>query len=478
MKIWNLSVGGLLVFTASALAQTPGEENVSDTTTTGLISGRVISDSGAPIPNAAVFLRGVNSTPTFVVRRTLTDREGAFRIEGLERALYIVTVSAPSYAQPLREPNALPNYYRVGDSITFTLIRGGVITGTVTTGSGEPAVGLNVRAVMVRDATGVAPRTVAAQFGERFTDDRGVYRIYGLRTGAYLVYAGGRGTYNFSPTAFDNDSPTYAPSATRDTAAEVEVTAATESHGVDIRYRGEPGRPISGSVTRLPTHLQFVNNSVTLRRLRGGVAEFASFTFANSGSQGFSFYGVPDGEYELDVQAPVSSTEAALSDPLRVSVKGADVSGIVLTPKLLSTVGGRVVLEASTSPQCQNKRRPAFEETVVNLQRSQEVDPKERRFSTAFAGTQASPDKAGEFLLRNIGSGRYNLSTRFFARYWFLRSIAVHLPGAPKGIQPIDLARAGLFVRSAERLTNLVITLAEGAGSVRGKIKVEEGNPA
>ncbi len=471
-----LAICGLLMFALGSVvvAQTQGEENTADSTSTGAISGQVISDTGAPIPNAFVLLRSVNSSPAFLIRRAVTDREGAFRLDGLDRGLYLVTVSAPSYVQPLRELNSPPIYYRVGDSITFTLVRGGVITGTITNALGEPIVGMNVRTVMVRDASGTAAKAAAPQFGERITDDRGVYRIYGLSAGDYLVSAGGRGNYSFFPGAFENDSPTYAPSATRDTAAEIEVTAGTETSAVDIRYRGEPGRFISGTVVRPTTQLQYPTHNVNLRRIRGGVAEFVGFAFTSSGGQGFSFYGVPDGEYELEVQGSVSLTEMAVSDPFRVTVKGADVSGIVLTPKLLANIAGRVVLEPSTSPQCQKKRRPSFDETVVAVQRSQESDPKERTVSTAFGGNQASPGKAGEFLLRNITPGRYKVNTNFFARYWFVKGLAL-APATTTVGQQTDLSRTGIVVKSGERLTNLRITLAEGAASVRGTIKIPEG---
>ena len=51
--------------------------------------------------------------------------------------------------------------------------------------------------------------------------------------------------FNFNP--YDFDAPTYAPSSTRDNAAEVRVTSGEETN-VDIRYRGEPGYIISGTV--------------------------------------------------------------------------------------------------------------------------------------------------------------------------------------------------------------------------------------
>src|SRR5205085_157909 len=81
-----------------------------------------------------------------------------------------------------------PNYYRVGDSVTFTLTKGGVITGTVT-GANGPLVGVSVFATRVRDATGKKIFTAIPSGFERRTDDRGVFRLYALPPGAYVLTA-------------------------------------------------------------------------------------------------------------------------------------------------------------------------------------------------------------------------------------------------------------------------------------------------
>ena len=85
------------------------------------------------------------------------------------------------------------------------------------------------------------------------TDDRGVYRMYGLLPGTYIVSAGGMTRFfgGYGTTAHDQDAPTYAPSATRDTAQEVVVRSGEEATA-DIQYRGEPGHAISGTVLGFP----------------------------------------------------------------------------------------------------------------------------------------------------------------------------------------------------------------------------------
>jgi hypothetical protein len=460
----------LVVAFASVRGQ-GGDDQSSENSSSGSISGKVLSETGAPIGDAGIFLRAIGGTSPFQFRRVLTNRDGTFRIDGLERALYFVSPSAASYA-PYRDFDIPATHYRVGDTITFTLKKGGVITGTVTTATGEPAVGIGVRAVLVREAEGETQRTSGAYFSERTTDDRGVYRIYGLTPGTYVVFAG-RSVYSNFPNAFDNQSPSYAPSGPREAAAEIDVRSGEETTGVDIKYRGEPGRSVSGTIVRPPTQLQFNTNTVSLRRVRNGVVELFGYAFANMGSQNFTFAGVPDGEYEIDAQTSVAPSEMAFSEPIKLTVKGADVSGIVLIPRPLGSIKGRVVLEPSTAPECANKRRPDFQEISVVFQKQKE-DATAKAVAPLFSGTQATPDKSGEFVARNA-SGRYSVAAKFFARYWFLRRMAIPAPSTAPKAPGTDLSRTGLAVKLGEQVNNLVVTLTEGAGSIRGSFTLAEG---
>jgi hypothetical protein len=89
-------------------------------------------------------------------------------------------------------------------------------------------------------------------------------------------------------------------------------------------------------------------------------------------------------------------------------------------------------------------------------------------------GTAGSPDPNGAFVLRNLSSGKYQFEPRFYARYWYLQSITI---GAAPAATPaksasskIDAAANWTVVKFGEHLTNLTITLAQGAASIRGKL--------
>ena len=221
---------------------TPADQGDSKEPREGSISGGLLDGSGQPIPNAAINVRKVGSTG--VGRSLGTDSDGQFRADGLSRGSYAIWAYVPGYVS---ESTNDSKYYRPGDTVTLRMIKGAVITGTVTNSTGEPVVAVRVSATRVRDADGRPARGAAAP--SRETDDLGVYRLYGLQSGTYLVAANGSSFSYSSPSAYDGDAPTYHPSTTRDAASEITVRIGDEISGIDIRYRGERGHIVSGTVS-------------------------------------------------------------------------------------------------------------------------------------------------------------------------------------------------------------------------------------
>lgn len=446
-----------------------------ETTTNGAITGRVVNDRGEPMPGATITARAIGSISSGV-RMTTSDTEGNFRFAALEPALYTVSGFTPAYVT-LPPEGDTPTYYRIGDSVRLELIKGGVITGTVTNSAGEPVAGIRVRAFRVRDVKGKAQRS---QFGsaERTTDDRGIYRLYGVLPGTYLVSAGGTTNQSYQFNPFETDVAIFSPSATRDTATEYSVRSGEETVA-DIRYRSDPGHTISGTVKVAP------NNSAAITLTSAdGIFVPASNAFQQPGMRGFALNGVPDGEYIVSAQEIYQGPSSAVvpdlsaSEGKRVTVKGADVTGIELTTKPMGVVNGMIVLEPSKAPECQGKRKPLLGEMLVEMHRHAK-DSENPSLYSAWILTTASPKPNGAFTVRNVMPARYVFSTRFFARYWYLQSISIGAPAAPAAktttVPRNDVAGTWTVVKSGEQVSNLTIKLAEGAASIRGKITVPEG---
>jgi hypothetical protein len=463
-----------------ANAQTPTPSRQTEELKSGSITGRVVNESGQPLAGATVYARLAGYT---LGTRTVTSNvEGNFQINGLDPAVYYLSANSASYVAPPFDMDTPQPVYRIGDSVRLELIKGGVITGTVTNSLNEPIVGTRVRATMIKDASGKSNKGVSFSVGERSTDDRGIYRIYGLAPGTYIVQAGGMGTFsNASPGNLD--APTFAPSSTRDTASEIQVRSGEET-AVDIRYRGEQGHLISGTVKTSSTG----GTSILLTSVGDGYMPVNN-SYQAPGSKGFTLSGVADGEYEIiaqDVilQPSMPYPDLAFSDPMHVSVKGADVTGLELIPKPLGSIGGKILLEPSKLPECQNKRQPLFNETLVTLvQSKKERDADPSAIFRVFGGT-STVDRDGTFSVKNLRAGQYSLNPRFFARYWYLKSMTLGAaPAGPATKTTIstnkDAARNWTMLKGGERVSGLTITLSEGAASIRGKVETgEDARPA
>jgi hypothetical protein len=466
----------LVMLIGVPVAQSQTDENSASATGTGKITGRVVNESGQALANVTISLRAFASRGPG--HSTTTDHEGSFVVKGLEPGAYLISAALSGYVTTPRDPDVNPTgYYRVGDTVRLELIKGGVITGTVTRPSGEPVVIVPVRAYMIRDGRG-QPARYGAAIRERTTDDRGIYRFYGLPSGTYVVAAGGGRSSSYEVNAFGTDVPTYTPSSTRDTAAEIFVRAGEETANVDIQYRGEQGHAVSGIANSAIVTDQPVGFTITLSTTFNGVSQSSYSTWQPGGGR-FSISGVADGDYEVIAQAYFPAAEWVISEPRRIKVKGADVTGVELTAKPLGSINGRVVLEESKVAECQGKRRPLFSETVVGAYHNEkEPSTGQPQFVWGLGGPTL-PDQQGGFALRNLAPGQYRFSVRPEVKYWYLKSISwpssqVAAKATPSN-RPIDAARNWTTLKPGEHLSGLIVTFAAGAASLHGQIDLAEG---
>ena len=482
MKRLSLSISCFalaLSFHAAIIhAQSPSDETNSDNSK-GAITGRVVDQNGQPLANALVTVRsyGVNAPGGTAT----TDREGNFQVGGLDPFAYMVSAALPGYVGTPRDPDANPiGFYRVGESARIELVKGGVISGSVKRANGDPVVYVLVRAYMIRDARG-QPR-YGSLTRLRQTDDRGVYRIYGLAPGAYIISAGGLGNTNgYSVDPYGGDVPTYAPSSPRDAATEVSVTSGEEVANVDIRYREEPGHTVSGSASSTVANEQPSGFNISLVSILNGASQASYTFFQQPQARGFAISGVADGEYDVIAQQYNGPGGWIISESRRIQVKGADVNGLELIVKPLASIAGSLVLEESKLPECAGKRRPLVSETVIGPWHNEKTVRKDQPQFVWSLGTPVLPDKDGNFVLRTLAPGQYRFNARPLAKYWYLKSMswpAGATAASAKGDapdRPRDAARNWTNVRMGERLTGLTITFAEGAASLRGKVEAGEG---
>lgn len=448
---------------------------------TGSISGRVLSDGGQPLADVTVYAATGAQNSSHSAN---TDADGNFRITDLTPAAYSLTARLPGYvAKPdtsfsIDFGQKESGYYYLGDNATLTMIKGGVITGKALNAAGEAIVGARVQAIRIRDANNLSTNSQENLYQPtRQTDDRGIYRFYGLAQGTYLIAVGGATPFysGYRLTAYDADAPTYYPSAaTRDTASEIAVRAGEEASGIDIRYRGERGHTVSGTILNAPAAKSgFSSINITLYHSSNGTIEATTYLF-NEIIKGFAFDGVADGEYDVAAQSNSSSEDSIgmKSLPAHVSVRGANVSGLKLALQPLGYIKGRVRFTEEPNPSppscAVNKRPPAsLTETALNARRDEKDAAKQRVPPVASSGFSALPNADGDFTIRNLEAGRYRLQVRPPNETLYVASIE---NSSPTNSLINNRRDETIALQSGERKEGSIITLGGGAAQFGGRV--------
>ena len=426
----------------------------------GSIKGRVIDGAGQPFPRIVVSIRPVNGSYK-ETREAVTDDEGSFKVDGLVAKAYIVECEASGYLEDAAEGSS--GYHLIGDSVTLRLCKGGVITGRATNESGEPLVKGQIAMHRVRDGKG-RPLRVPESWGRQDTDDRGIYRAFGLEEGSYIVMVGQVGQYE--DDELRDVSPVYYPSSTVDGAGEVVVRRGAEVSGIDIIRREMRGHAVSGKFSGAMLKGSTDEAYVKLVRTRDGFIQAGRWEgYQQNGA--FSFYGVPDGDYYVIAQDEYDEPGAA-SSPIRVKVTGHDVTGLDLKLFPFGSIIGRVFIDpaprSASAADCKQARQPTAQEIVVLALRDRN-DPKSDLTNALFGSERSSlPDENGNFVLDHLAPGEYRVAIDPVSEDLYVRSItrAGRLPE-----QRIPASR--LTIKSGDNVKDVVVSVSDGAASVRGK---------
>jgi protocatechuate 3,4-dioxygenase beta subunit len=465
------------------------ERNSARQNREGAITGRVVGPDGQPMAGARVVAIRFSERSGSQHSAIVAD-DGNFKLAGLSPGIYILQAHAPGYVSA--ETLAERTIHRIGENVTIGLFKGGVITGRVTDEAGEPIVDVGVKLHRLRNPEGgtTGSRFDMFDYGLGTTDDRGIYRVYGLRPGVYTVSVDSN-----DGAQIRRDAPTYYPSATRDTAAEINLRGGEEVSGVDIRHRGDRGHIISGSVSGDFEPPSYSSVYVTLR---GFDDERFEANTSTSNTRGFAFYGVPDGAYELVATRGSDDGATSSSASRRVPVKGVDVSGVELKLAPRGSIAGRVVIESSTPPkkcaikddpvenqtssqiQEQTVRRPVVEEIMLIADRD---DPDQRPQMSLFGrrgGQVVPPKERGEFALKNLDAGRYRITAELPDDGWRIRAItqssqsgagsAKPASGAETAKKTVDASRDGVTIKPGEKISGVEVIIAEDAATLNGRV--------
>ena len=327
---------------------------------TAVITGRV-SIGGKPAQGVAVSLYNLEAPyERGPLGRAATDPEGVYRLTGVPAGRFNVLAVAPAHVGPNENM-----FGGTGKSVTvaegetvekidFALVRGGVITGRVRRDDGSPVIAERVRLNPVGEQPGALRGFLDGNPFMYETDDRGVYRLYGIAPGKYTVSvgeSGGEGDVRFGFGGQGYYRRTYHPDASDAAQATViEISEGTEVTNVDItvgrksrsfvatgRVVDESGKPVTGAQIG---HSALVNEGKGMGGMGWG---------SLSDAQGrFRLDGLLPGHYAVFIWA--EGNAQGYSDPLKFEVTDGDVSGLELTLRRGASLSGVVVIEGTGDP--------------------------------------------------------------------------------------------------------------------------------
>ena len=340
------------------------------TTATGIIRGRVTDrESGQPLARVIVELvpdsygdggqHPRTAGPTSEPRTAVTGADGRYEYTRVPAGVYFVFFDAstlrgthlPGYFGEVELANEMvgagPTPLQLADGevrgdVSGALSRSLAIEGRVFDELGDPMARVQVSA---QPADGPAGISMSAS---RSTDDRGAFRVFGLRPGRYRICANPHGHVPLTEGSRDRAIRTCYPGATLDANAEPVVLSGTDIGGIDIRLQRSRAFTVTGTVIN-SSGAPVERAQINLVDI-GTDAHDSNTIELRSGGQ-FVARSVSPGDYEVQVSIGDGSSddkrEPELGSAL-VRVSNADVGGIVVVTTLLGKVAGRILFEDGT----------------------------------------------------------------------------------------------------------------------------------
>ena len=372
----------------------------------------------------------------------VTDNDGNYRIANVPPGSYRAVPVAKAYVpEGESEKVLIVNRGDLIERIDFALIRGAVITGKVVDAEGRPVVDEWVSVLAAPDNKSV----YAGQSSN--TDDRGVYRIFGLPAGSYRVAAGRDDSFSGVLRPY---ARTYHPSVSDPAQATVvEVSEGGEAKDVNIalgptlstytargRILDETGQPLAN-----------MEHGITRIENNGASTQTGGYVTNSRGE--FKIENLSPGKYKIPESSRADSDLRFDESPFEIVDQ--DVNGLVIKGTRAGSISGVVVFEGLD------------EKTREQIERSWIV--------AAVAGAagrtrnvSAMVERDGSFHIRGVGGGAITF-TIYSGRE--VRVERVERDGAQ---QP-----RRIMMQEGEHLKGLRVIAQFGNATLRGKVEVENG---
>jgi len=424
-------------------------QTVADKAATSTISGKV-TVGGKGLQGVMVGLvigdqHSSNLRPTRF--KSITDENGNYQITKVPAGTYAVMPASPAYVATEGRKSLIVGKNETVENVDIALELGGAITGKVTDADGNP---------MIEEMIYVSAVTTSQRafyFRNIRTDDRGIYRGYGIPPGRYTVAAGSdTNSYIGSRRPGGAHQRTYHPSTIDPAAATViDVGDGSEVTNVDITFAG-PARTFTarGRIIDSDTNQPMPNARVGVQIfMQYGTSALGNVTEATKDGE-FKVENLAPGKYAIYSEPPANADWH--SEAVKFEITDRDVDELVIKTSRGASVSGVVILEGTDDAKV---RATLLASRIVG------------QILDGYLGQSepsASINPNGTFRMSGLAAGR--LAFRLDPREP-LRVIRVERDGMvnPRGVD----------IKEREQVTGVRVVVGQGNGAIRGEIRQPAG---
>jgi protocatechuate 3,4-dioxygenase beta subunit len=452
----------------TCLAQSTSKPNPSAKTTT-TITGRVtVHGQGLSGAFVALWDRSLIEPQSQGTITARTDQDGNYRIANIPVGNYSIAPRSREYVLTENGEPAPPRYVAITsgeavEGINFEMLRGGVITGTITNSDAKPIIEGLVNLIRI-DPQPVEQGSNSIPSGRLVgrTDDRGIYRMYGIPPGRYKVACG----WQLIAQATLTGSPAYRrvfyPSTAEEAKAEViDLAEGAERSNVDINVGAVVKTfTISGRIVDDATGQPIPNLNYGLTGYAGARPAGSISQAGTTNSRGeFKLQNIPAGRYAIVVPpflVPVGAPAPAFyGDLTPFDVAGENVTDLEIRLHATLDVSGVVAFEG-----------------INNLSVLAQMPQLSVRVNSMKIGSPASfrnsaIDSDWTFSVSGLRPGELYFSVGTSLMPFQVKRIERDGVEQTKNIE----------LKAGEHLTGVRLVLVYGTSTVRGLVKFENGTP-
>jgi len=437
-----------------------------------VVSGRVVTaGEGSPLKSARVVLmpehRGQMRERQ--VYSALSDSDGRFTIKDVPAGRYAFSARHTGYVdqryQSHGDENGAMLFLQLGqqvNDVVFRMIRAAVITGRINDDDGEPMAGIQVVALRRPNEAEMEENSWRSRREELRpatggqTDDRGQYRLYGLKPGEYYI----RAVDEFVPPIMNLPSdewelreslgsqyaPVYYPGVTQMSQSQAVPVGAGEEAQIDFTMRRTKTVEVSGRVIGAdgkPTSDAYVN-----------LDEYppSDYSFGHGASPDetgqFTIRGVPPGTYLLMAEQRSTGSDASgFHARQKIEASTDNVESVTLVLGRGVRVSGRVLTAGGTVH---------FERLFISLISREDE----------FPGGWARVNKDGSFDLLDVPEGNFTFNLNGLEEDWYVKSARMGQD---------NILDDGLLIERGQARNTIQVVLSNSSAELDGSVN-EDGH--